>query len=55
MVSGAAKNGYNTLEDGFLEPIYQEVLEIEFEERQFPFVSQKETNLSNKDDFLKKR
>ena len=45
---------YNTLGQGFLEPVYQEALELEFGIRQIPFVQQKELQLSYKGYLLKK-
>jgi GxxExxY protein len=48
-IIGAAMEVYNTLGDGFLEPVYQEALEIEFEKRQIPFISQKEITIFYKD------
>lgn len=39
-IVGAAMEVYNVLGSGFLEPIYQEALEIELEERNIPFRSQ---------------
>ena len=53
-IIGAAMEVYNTLGDGFLEPVYQEALEIEFEKRQIPFISQKEITIFYKDAYLKK-
>jgi GxxExxY protein len=53
-IIGAAMEVYNTLGDGFLEPVYQEALEIELEKRQIPFVPQKGITIGYKDVHLKK-
>jgi GxxExxY protein len=53
-IIGAAMEVYNTLGDGFLEPVYQEALEIEFGKRQIPFIQQKEISIRYKDIPLKK-
>ena len=45
---------YNELKPGFLEPIYQEALEIEFTDRKTPFQSQKELRVYYKGRLLKK-
>jgi GxxExxY protein len=47
-VVGAAMEVYNELGAGFLEPIYQEALEMELCERKIPFEPQKELNISYK-------
>ena len=36
---------YNVLGSGFVEPIYQEALEIEFQRRNIPFVREPNTDL----------
>lgn len=51
---GAAMEVYNALGSGFLEPVYQEALEIELTERDIPFKTQKELRLSYKGRQLKK-
>jgi GxxExxY protein len=53
-IIGAAMDVYNTLGDGFLEPVYQEALEIEFRKRQIPFIPQREISICYKDIRLKK-
>jgi GxxExxY protein len=53
-IIGAAMDVYNTLGDGFLEPVYQEALEIEFGKRQIPFISQRGITICYKDVLLKK-
>lgn len=44
-IVGAAMYVYNTLGHGFLEAVYQEALEIEFEKRGIPFEPQKELKI----------
>ena len=51
---GAAMEVYNALGSGFLEPVYQEALEIELTERGIPFEAQKELRLSYKGRQLEK-
>jgi len=53
-IIGAAMDVYNTLGDGFLEPVYQEALEIEFGKRKIPLVPQREISICYKDVNLKK-
>jgi GxxExxY protein len=53
-IVGAAMDVYNTLGDGFLEPVYQEALEVEFWKRQIPFIPQREITICYKDVRLKK-
>jgi GxxExxY protein len=53
-IIGAAMDVYNTLGDGFLEPVYQEALEIEFGKRQIPCIPQKGITICYKDIHLKK-
>jgi len=45
-IVGAAMEVYNVLGPGFLEPVYQEVLGIEFTSRGIPFEPQKELHIS---------
>lgn len=51
---GAAMEVYNVLGPGFLEPVYQEALGIEFAERRVPSEPQKELRISYKGRYLKK-
>ncbi len=51
----AAFEVYNEMGPGFLEEIYQECLEVELEDRDIPFVSQKELAVSYKKRTLKKK
>ena len=44
-VVGAAMHVYNQLGIGFLEPVYQEALEIELQRRGIPFEREKELNV----------
>jgi GxxExxY protein len=53
-IIGAAMDVYNTLGDGFLEPVYQEALGIEFGKRQIPYVPPKGITICYKDVHLKK-
>jgi GxxExxY protein len=53
-IIGAAMEVYNTLGDGFLEAVYQEALEIEFEKRQIPYVPHKGIRIGYKEVHLKK-
>ncbi len=54
-IVGACFEVYNHMGCGFLEPVYQECLEIELELRGIPFVSQAELKLRYKDRTLKKK
>jgi len=53
-IVGAAMEVSNQLGCGFLEAVYQEALEIEFNERQIPHVSQKRIEISYKGRALNK-
>ena len=53
-IVGACFNVYKQMGCGFLEPVYQECTEIEFEFQQIPFESQKELSLVYKGHQLKK-
>jgi GxxExxY protein len=52
-VVGAAIEVYNVMGSGFLEPVYQEVLEIELAARSIPFQSQVELVIRYKNRKLK--
>ncbi len=54
-IIGAAIEVHKELGDGFLEPVYQESLEIELTLRKIPFESQKILQLFYKDIELKKK
>ena len=47
-IVGACMEVYNTMGAGFLEPVYQECLELEFTKRGIPFSPQQKLNLSYK-------
>ena len=53
-IVGACFEVYNDTGSGFLEPVYQECLEIEFEIRRIPYESQKKLMFEYKDRELKK-
>jgi len=53
-VVGASMEVYNELGAGFLEPVYQEALEIELAERGIPFEAQRELQIRYKGRLLKK-
>ena len=53
-IVGAAMEVHNTLGCGFLEAVYQEALEIEFDLREIPYVRQKQLPINYKDHQLKK-
>ena len=48
-VAGAAMEVYYVLGVGFLEPVYQEALAIEFSRRGIPFIREKKLNIFYKD------
>ena len=52
-ILGACFNVYKTMGCGFLESVYQECLEIEFEYQDILFLSQKELKLTYRDTELK--
>jgi GxxExxY protein len=45
-IMGACFEVYNQIGSGFLEPVYQECLELELAARKIPFVAQRELNLT---------
>ena len=53
-IIGAAMEVHNELKDGFLEPVYQEALEIELAKCDIPFTPQQEIPIQYKDLLLKK-
>ena len=53
-IVGAAMDVYYTLGRGFLEPVYQEALEIELARRNIPFEAQKPLNVEYKGQQLRK-
>ncbi|MDO9392150.1 MAG: GxxExxY protein [bacterium] len=54
-IVGACFNVYKNMGSGFLEPVYQECLEIEFERQKIPFEPQKELALKYLDRTLKQK
>ncbi len=54
LIIGAAMDVSNELGAGFLEAVYQEALEIEFDEKRIPYVSQKQIEILYKSKILKK-
>ena len=52
-IIGAAMQVYNTLGSGFLEAVYQEALEIEFQKRNIPYEREKELRISYREVELK--
>jgi len=53
-IIGACFEVYKRMGSGFLEAVYQECLEIEFEQKGVPFVAQKELSLLYRDRVLNK-
>ena len=45
-INGAAFHVYNKLGHGFLEAVYQEALEIEFQRRNIPYEREKELKIN---------
>jgi len=54
-IVGACMEVHKTLGAGFLEPVYQEALAIEFKKQRIPFEQEKELKIPYKDVVLKKR
>jgi len=54
-IMGAAIEVHRELAHGFLEPVYQEALEMELKDRGIPFVPQQELEISYKKRLLKKK
>lgn len=54
-IFGACFEVYNQMGNGFVEPVYQECLEIELEMRDIPFVSQHELHLHYRGRALKRK
>lgn len=54
-ILGACFEVYRRMGCGFLEAVYQECLEIEFEHRDIPYIAQPELKLTYRDRELKKR
>ena len=54
VIVGAAMEVHKTLGAGFLEPVYQEALEIESKTRKLPFESQRALQIRYKEHILKK-
>ncbi len=52
-INGAAFHVYNKLGHGFLEAVYQEALEIEFQRRNIPYEREKELRIQYEDVVLK--
>ena len=51
-IMGACFEVYKGMGRGFLEPVYQECLEIEFKERRIPFVPERELQIDYKGHIL---
>jgi GxxExxY protein len=51
-ILGACFEVYKELGNGYLEPVYQECLQVEFAKRQIPFISQPVLELSYKEVIL---
>jgi GxxExxY protein len=54
-IAGAAMEVHNQLGCGFLEPVYQEALQIELNERRIPFLPQVELPINYKGRILQKK
>lgn len=55
LIIGAAIEVQRNLGCGFLEPVYQEALEIEFIEKRIPYSREKEMTINYKDKVLQKK
>ena len=55
LIIGAAIEVQKNLGTGFLEPVYQEALEIEFLDKKIPYMREKELMIYYKDKVLNKR
>ena len=53
LINGAAFDVYKDLGSGFLEAVYQEALELEFQKRGIPYEREKEINIKYKGQVLK--
>lgn len=53
-IIGAAIEVHKTLGNGFLEPVYQEALAIEFEKQGIPFDKERQLRIQYKDVYLSK-
>lgn len=53
LIYGACMEVYKVLGNGFLEPVYQEALALEFKSRDIEFVEQPTININYKDTILK--
>ena len=54
-IFGACFEVFNQMGNGFVEPVYQECLEIELEIQEIPFVPQRELNLHYRGRLLKRK
>ena len=52
-IIGAAMHVYNVLGQGFLEAVYQEALELEFQKRNIPYEREKELTINYDGNILK--
>lgn len=55
LIIGACMNVHNILGCGFLEPVYQEALSIEFMEKRIPFQKERVLDVHYKDYLLEKK
>ncbi len=53
-IIGSAIEVHKTLGNGFLEPVYQEALAVEFEKKGIPFEKEKQLRIKYKDVYLTK-